>query len=142
MTVTLELARTYCSAAGGAVMISPEEVGLHRVGKGVSQPLGSAPTTPATPEVFAELVKQWKAERGPTSSAARMAKIPAYQKIIAIGKPAIPLLLDELKREPDHWFFALHAITGENPVPEKDNGKIADMAKAWLAWGKSRGHVR
>ena len=31
-------------------------------------------------------------------------KHPAYQKIIALGQPADPLLLRELKQEPNHWF--------------------------------------
>ena len=32
-------------------------------------------------------------------------------------RPVIPLILAELKREPDHWFKSLREITGENPVP-------------------------
>jgi hypothetical protein len=61
----------------------------------------------AVPATFAALVREWKATRGPTSSAARMARHPAYQKIVAMGDAALPLLLAELERSPDHWFAAL-----------------------------------
>ena len=71
-----------------------------------------------------------------------MAKIPAYQKIIAMGEAAIPLLLAELEREPDHWFIALHAITGVDPVPKESCGRLKDMTTAWLRWGKEHGFKR
>jgi hypothetical protein len=88
---------------------------------------------------FASLVEEWKAACGPTSSVTRMANIPAYQKIIAMGEVAIPLLLAELEREPDHWFIALHAITGADPVPKESSGRLKEMTTAWLRWGKEHG---
>ena len=88
---------------------------------------------------FLALVSQWKRDRGPYSSSAKLADHPAYRQIIALGKEAIPLLLRELEREPDHWFRALHALTGANPVPEASRGKIVEMAAAWLQWGRQQG---
>ena len=44
------------------------------------------------------------------SSPTKKLNHPAYQKIISIGKPAIPLILREFERQPDHWFMALSAI--------------------------------
>ncbi len=66
---------------------------------------------------FRALVKRWKEDTGHLSSTARMAKHPAYQEIIQMGSAAVPLLLAELKRDPDFWFMALREITKENPVP-------------------------
>ena len=44
-------------------------------------------------------------------------------------------ILEELEGDdPDHWFPALEAITGANPVPESDFGNLAKMADAWLGW--------
>ncbi len=43
-----------------------------------------------------------------------MAMLNPYQRIIGIGWPVVPLILDELQREPDQWFWALEAITDEN----------------------------
>jgi hypothetical protein len=89
---------------------------------------------------FQELVALWKRERGPHSSSARLAQHPAYQQIIALGPEVVPLLLRELEREPDHWFRALYALTGANPVPPASQGHIREMADAWLRWGRDQGY--
>lgn len=54
----------------------------------------------------------------------------------------MPLILAELQRETDHWFWALEAITGENPVPESDLGDMAASARAWTDWGKKNGLLK
>jgi hypothetical protein len=63
---------------------------------------------------------------------------PAYREIIGMGSAAIPLLLDELETEPNHWFPALMAISGgQNPVPPADTGNMEEMTQAWLEWGRA-----
>src|SRR6266849_5335559 len=94
----------------------------------------AATTGPEWQQRFHDLVATWKRERGPHSSSARLAEHPAYQQIIAMGPEVVPLLLRELEKEPDHWFRALHALTGASPVPEQSSGKIKEMAAAWLRW--------
>ncbi len=86
---------------------------------------------------FFQLVKQWKTERGITSSVSDMIKCASYRSIIAMGQEALPLILTQLRREggnPDHWFIALESITGEDPVPESAYGDMVKMAEAWLSW--------
>lgn len=70
-----------------------------------------------------------------------MSKLPSYQKIIAMGDPAIPLILEELEWDPDNWFIALQSLTGDNPVQEEQRGKVNEMAQAWVAWGKQMGYI-
>jgi hypothetical protein len=89
---------------------------------------------------FLELVAIWKRDRGPHSSSARLTDHPAYQQIIALGPEVVPLLLRELARSPDHWFRALHALTGADPVPSESRGKMREMAEAWLRWGHKQGY--
>lgn len=89
---------------------------------------------------FSELCVQWKQEAPRNATVRAMASHPAYQQIISFGLPVVPCILRELAQNIDHWFVALHAITGENPVPESDHGNLDAMAKAWLAWGKKRGY--
>ncbi len=75
------------------------------------------------------------------SSTTGRAMHPAYQQIIGMGKEAIPLLLRGLdQQEPEHWFWALAAITGEDPVPPGDRGNVRRIADAWLRWGRQQGH--
>ncbi len=92
-------------------------------------------------EKFHRLAAQWRAERGPTSSISQMAMHPAYQQIIGMGLAVLPLLLHELATEPDHWFWALKAITGVDPVPPESRGRIRAMAEAWLRWGRQQGYL-
>lgn len=89
---------------------------------------------------FRNLVRAWKAATSLTSSITEMATDPAYQQIIGMGKEAIPLILEELQQDPDHWFWALRAITGEDPVPPADRGKLRSMTQAWLAWARAHGY--
>src|SRR5205823_2029616 len=70
--------------------------------------------------LFQQLVSRWRKERGATSSITRMAMCQSYQRIIGMGEKIIPLILRQLESEgddPDHWFWALQALTRENPVP-------------------------
>ncbi len=64
----------------------------------------------------------------------------AYQQIIGMGALAIPLILQELKEQPDHWFWALRSIVGESPIPSADRGRLPKMTEAWLAWGREHGY--
>ena len=90
---------------------------------------------------FQNLVTQWRAERRATSLVADMVVHPAYQGIIGTGPTAVPFILHELRRSPDHWFWALRAITRENPVPEEIRGNMREMAAVWFAWGEAKGYV-
>lgn len=103
---------------------------------------GGSPTAPepALARRFRDLVREWKAATPLTSSITEMATHPAYQQIIGMGKEAIPLILKELQQDPDHWFWALKAITSEDPVPAADRGKLRPMTQAWLAWAKDHGY--
>ena len=91
---------------------------------------------------FLRLVQQWRAETEFSSSLTEMAAHPAYQRIIGMGRLALPMIFRELAAEPDHWFWALKAITGGDPVPPAHRGNIEMMADDWLTWGKSRGYVQ
>ena len=87
---------------------------------------------------FQALAQQWKSECAFLSSTSAMLAHPAYQAIVDLGQPIVPLLLQDLEKEPVHWFEALKAITGEDPVATDDWGNIRAMTAAWLAWGRSR----
>jgi hypothetical protein len=90
---------------------------------------------------FRELVAIWKKERRTTSFSSQMAMHPAYQRIIGLGKAALPLILGELDKDLDHWFWALKAISGEDPVPSESRGNLREMANAWLEWGREKGYA-
>ncbi|MBI1831020.1 MAG: hypothetical protein HYR84_06170 [Planctomycetes bacterium] len=90
---------------------------------------------------FRRLAAEWKDQARYLSNSARMAMLPAYQRIIGMGMPVVPLILEELRRELHHWFWALEAITDQNPVPPESLGKIQEMADAWIDWGIQQGLI-
>ena len=90
---------------------------------------------------FAALARRWRIETGGVSVSDRRIMHPAYQQIIGLGPRVIPVVLRELEVRPDYWFWALRALTGENPVAEEDAGIMSRMGDAWLNWGRSRGHI-
>jgi hypothetical protein len=90
---------------------------------------------------FRRLADEWKSQAEFLASPTAIAALPAYLAIIAMGPAVVPLILGELRREPDHWFVALKKITGEDPVPEEERGNIEAMAQAWLRWGRLHGIV-
>lgn len=91
--------------------------------------------------LFNTLAERWKQETRLLSSTSAIATHPAYQRIIGLGPQVIPLILAELQREPGHWFWALAALTGENPVPPADQGRMPAMTAAWLKWGRENGWI-
>lgn len=85
---------------------------------------------------FNALMADWKKGRGHSSKIRDLAMHPAYQQIIGMGEPAVPLLLKEMGERPDYWMWALRAITGVNPIAEGNRGKLKEIAQAWVKWGK------
>ncbi len=105
----------------------------------VAQPISNVPSAQME-TLFDDLARRWKEERGPSSSTTDLAMCPSYQRIIGIGPAVVPLLLRELERTPDHWFWALKAITGADPVPPAHRGKVREMAQDWIVWGRAQGY--
>lgn len=93
--------------------------------------------TPATKARFERLAAEWKRDASVWSSGTRRVLHPAYQKIIGLGPAVVPFLLQDL---PNDWFYALWAVTGEDPVAKSDQGNIRAMSDAWLAWGHAHGY--
>ncbi|MDQ2810067.1 MAG: hypothetical protein M3Z04_24585 [Chloroflexota bacterium] len=90
-------------------------------------------------ETFRVLAHEWRWQTGMLSSAQTRVMHPAYQRIIGLGPAVVPLILRELAERPDHWFWALHAITEEDIAPNNTN--LAEVCTAWLQWGKDRGYL-
>jgi hypothetical protein len=74
----------------------------------------------------------------------RITSHPSFLRIIGLagefGKKAIEkLILQELEADPYHWFDALEAISGKNPVKPNDDFDAA--VNAWLEWGRHEGII-
>jgi hypothetical protein len=94
--------------------------------------------------LFRENVDKWKRETGHLSSLTRALTHPSYLRIIGLSRVSTGyelerLLLQELASEPDHWFAALSAITGIDPVKETDS--FDKSVEAWVSWGRNAGII-
>ena len=90
---------------------------------------------------FARLASSWKTGSHRAFDVAQMIEHPDYQRIIELGEQAVPLILEELARETDHWFPALRQLTRTSPVPADSRGNPAQMREAWLRWGRDHGLI-
>ena len=105
-----------------------------------------AKQTPAPPaaetveERFRRLEATWTTAVGHFSSPTVLCGHPAFQEIIGLGQAVVPLMLRDLKERPRLWVWALPEITGANPVPACDRGRIRKMTEAWLRWGEENGY--
>jgi hypothetical protein len=87
-------------------------------------------------ETFRTLVQRWRSDTGHLSIVQQKVMNRTYLEIIGLGRPALPLLLRELRERPAHWFLALSSIARENPV--RPGASFDEAVKDWLAWGRDR----
>ena len=92
-------------------------------------------------EEFFDLAAQWREETAGYSVITPKVAHPAYLRIIGMGPVAVPWILRELEEHGGHWYVALRSITGANPVPHEDRGRIPKMRAAWLAWAREEGWI-
>lgn len=93
---------------------------------------------------FYEHAERWKTETQHWSSLAKIIAHPSYLRIIGLAnrsthREIVRLLLIELQNEPDHWFEALTAITGQNPVQQEQD--FDEAVSAWVTWGREEGLI-
>lgn len=124
-------------AFGSDVLQSPKAVlETHMLGN----PAGAGSRTELRRR-FEEYAEDWKTKTAHLSVLSQRVMHPSYQKIIGLGQDALPLILERLTTHPDHWFWALRSIAGEDPVSREDVGKFAAMRDAWIRWGRNRGLI-
>lgn len=95
-------------------------------------------------QLFREQVQIWKDQTSHWSSITKAIAHPSYLRIIGLAKESTGheierLLLHELESEPDHWFAALTAVTGEDPV--KSEHDFDEAVADWLTWGREKGII-
>ena len=88
---------------------------------------------------FSQLRDAWIEETWDIASIHAISMNMRYQQIIGLGPVALPLILEELRDRPGHWFWALSALAGRD-VAAGIFGFDAARA-AWLEWGRDEGYL-
>jgi len=90
---------------------------------------------------FYDYVKKWKEETVGLSSPSTIRMNRNYQKIIGLGDSIIPLILSELEKNPDDWFYALEMLVKDEENPINDDMGFNESIKTWITWGKNKGLI-
>jgi hypothetical protein len=130
------ISRSHESAAVGEVFKSVQRL-MTETGAHYFQPYSRFNENPLNK--FHTLKSEWLDATRHLSSLQEIVLHPSYQRIIGMGKVALPMIFDELRKSPSHWFWALSAITMENPVKVEDRGNIHKMCHSWLQWAEDEG---
>jgi len=87
------------------------------------------------------LLASWREQTGFLSSSTARVAHPAYRELIGLGAAALPFLFRDMEQTLDgHLSSALVVITGAQPVPHEEGGKIQKVAERWLAWARENGY--
>lgn len=75
---------------------------------------------------------EWEDETLYMSTVIDMVTVPSYQRIIGLGPAVVPLIIERLREEPEHWFWALRAIVGEDKASGATS--VLEAAHRWIEW--------
>ncbi|MYE48786.1 MAG: hypothetical protein F4X96_05075 [Gammaproteobacteria bacterium] len=113
----------------------------HVRGLGYGQYADEVEAGPADRQRFTELADRWEKDTVFLSNSDRKAAHPAHREIVDMGESMVPLILERMRSQGGHWFYALRAITGANPIQPADRGNVSAMQEAWLEWGRFNGYA-
>jgi len=101
-----------------------------------------APPEETVEQRVRRLLAIWREQTGFLSSSTALVSHPAYQELIALGPAALPFVFRDMEQTFDgHLSSALAAITGAQPVPAEEGGKIQKVAERWLSWARANGYL-
>ncbi len=93
-------------------------------------------------EKFPALANRWHDETDYLSSPLDITDNDNYLKIISLGEPVIPLILQDLQERGGNWYRALRILSDEDPVSPDVRGEVPKMKEAWLSWGRDKGYIK
>lgn len=99
---------------------------------------GALLAEPDLEQEFKELADEWRRGTGFLSMARQKAMHPAYQKIIGMGRGALPFIFKELESRGGDWIWALEMIV-RNENPAAGMAGMKEAVTAWLEWGRKHG---
>lgn len=124
---------TEAHAAQAAAVKSAQDVLLDEWG------ITGRVNAPTLVRIFHELAARWEAETGGLSNLRSIVLNHSYQQIIGLGPQVLPLLLEDLRSNSRDWFWALNAITRQDPASLID--RFDEARRTWLSWGQVQGLI-
>jgi hypothetical protein len=93
---------------------------------------------------FDARASRWISDTAWHSSISAVTRHPDFAAIVDMGSPAAKFILERMVAGEVHvhWFPALKDITGEDPVPAHERGRVSQMARYWVQWGRAKNFIR
>ncbi|MFB1295786.1 hypothetical protein ACAG24_009745 [Mycobacterium sp. pW049] len=118
---------------GSGVYEDPRRAHIRRIIRDEADtPELPSPDSESLRQKFEHLKTVWRRKSAKMSVVADKVLIPEYQQIIGLGRPALPLIIDSLRTEGGHWFWALVAITGEDHASGAET--VKEAKERWIEW--------
>lgn len=83
---------------------------------------------------FAALAARWKGETNHLSDTELAFSHPIYQRIIAAGREAVPLIAPHFSEAPLDWGWALEEIAGPDAPRVPQSATLTERIAAWEKW--------
>lgn len=83
---------------------------------------------------------KWMKQIAFTSNIHSIVENVNFQRIVALGNDAIPVILEQLREKPSVLVWAMNLITGVKI--SNTNLTINEASNAWVKWGISRGIIK
>lgn len=86
---------------------------------------------------FKFLAKEWAEHYqnvGPSSNMQDFLNHSAYRKLVELGQPAIPYIIEQYKKDELPWGFVLDEITGLHKIEKPNCFSPPEVKIRWLEW--------
>jgi hypothetical protein len=89
--------------------------------------------------LFDQLADELGEDASVLSSTRRAMELPAFDELVALGEPAIPLIMERIDKAELRpvWMRLLATMTTFEPAAGSNS--IDEAARRWIRWSKSRG---
>ena len=97
---------------------------------------------PDVSEEFDGLARQWEEHCHRvrfSSNLDRYLDHDAFRGIVALGRPAIPLIIERYRTSDLLWGFVLEEITGLSMVEDRNRFSPSKMQRRWIEWWEGAG---
>lgn len=81
--------------------------------------------------IFKMHLRRWEENTMFMSSTTRIVENNDFQSIIAMGRAAVPFIVDEIERKPSSLVWALNIIF-QKKITQRPNATISDACKLWV----------
>lgn len=95
----------------------------------------------ALTERFEALAQDWErhcAAHGDSSNPQIFVEDPSFESLVALGTPALPLIIERYRTGSLFWGAALARITGHREFGSGLVGNLEQTRRQWLAWWEAQ----